>query len=115
MKEKINAVSPENLVLKKGSHAYLLKDELVNTFEPKTRFTMEEVQEQMEREAEFAAEVRAKVESLGGVFNGIRTIEVNIPDPEWMGSAFPHKLTFVLADYTGRAKMSEFHPISMKP
>jgi len=99
MSEKLKPAQFENLKLREGSHAYLLSDERISVFKNDNKsMTMEEAKAQMEQEAQFIGKVRQQVEAQGGKFNGIETIDVNIPDPEWMGSSFPHRLVFVLVD-----------------
>ncbi len=99
--EGIKPVELEELQLRQGSHAYLLKDELLSrTRERKGTGSLEEIRSQMDDEAIFIGNVRQRIEAMGGKFNGVRVLDVNIPDPEWMDSAFPHRLTFVFADFS---------------
>lgn len=111
MVERIKPIPIESLQLKQGSHAYLLKDENLGVFENKKRPTLEEVQTRIEQEAQFIGAIRQQIEAQGGRFNGIRILNVDIPNPDYMRSGFsnhypdylgptsPHRLTFVLADY----------------
>ena len=99
MFEKIKSTPVEELPFKQGFHAYLLKDEKLTRYKDREeRRTLEKIQEQMDKEAEFVGKVRQQVEAQGGKFNGIQTLEVDLQDPEYLGSAFPHRLTFVFVD-----------------
>jgi len=98
MAERIVPIPLESLQLIEGSHAYLLKDQLLTSYETEMAPTLEMVQAKMEQEAQFTETVRKHVEDLGGRFNGIRTFDVKISDARWMGP-MPHRLTFLLADF----------------